>query len=115
MRSELDAMETAELAHLIDQWRDRVIVETTISHLEYLRDQRRPGAVRAHHRENYGGVATDLVLNLQIAVSVSGCFKRLQRLSTCSGASCATQWPTPSNVHWLAAGIRATALAAISL
>lgn len=34
MRSELDAAETAELAELIDQWRDRVIATTTISVLE---------------------------------------------------------------------------------
>jgi hypothetical protein len=34
MRCELDEVETAELAQLIDAWRDRVIVETTISHLE---------------------------------------------------------------------------------
>lgn len=34
MRSELDAAETAELAQLIDQWRDRVIVMTIIPALE---------------------------------------------------------------------------------
>jgi hypothetical protein len=34
MRSELDVTETAELAQLLDQWRDRVIVTTTISALE---------------------------------------------------------------------------------
>lgn len=34
MCSELDSMETAELAQLIDWWRDRVVVATTISHLD---------------------------------------------------------------------------------
>ena len=34
MRSELDARETAELAEMIDQWRDRVIFTTTIAALE---------------------------------------------------------------------------------
>jgi hypothetical protein len=34
MRSELDVAETAELAELIDQWRERVIATTTISALE---------------------------------------------------------------------------------
>jgi hypothetical protein len=34
LRSELDVAETAELAELIDKWRDRVIVTTTISALE---------------------------------------------------------------------------------
>lgn len=34
MRTELDAQETAELAELIDQWRDQVVVQTTISFLE---------------------------------------------------------------------------------
>ena len=34
MRSELDPIETAELAQLIDLWRNRVVIETTISSLE---------------------------------------------------------------------------------
>ncbi|KRR01826.1 hypothetical protein CQ12_13325 [Bradyrhizobium jicamae] len=34
MRTEFDALETAELAELIDQWRDQVVVQTTISLLE---------------------------------------------------------------------------------
>lgn len=34
MRTELDAVETTELAELIDQWRDQVVVQTTISFLE---------------------------------------------------------------------------------
>jgi hypothetical protein len=34
LRTELDALETAELAELIDQWRDQVVVQTTISFLE---------------------------------------------------------------------------------
>ena len=32
--SELDPIETAELAQLIDLWRNRVVIETTISSLE---------------------------------------------------------------------------------
>ena len=34
MRSELDPMETRELVQLLDQWRDRVVVTTTIPFLE---------------------------------------------------------------------------------
>jgi hypothetical protein len=34
MREELDPMETSELAELIDRWRDRMVVETTIPFLE---------------------------------------------------------------------------------
>jgi hypothetical protein len=34
MREELDALETRELAELIDQWRDRIVVTTTIPFLE---------------------------------------------------------------------------------
>jgi hypothetical protein len=34
MRTELDAVETTELVALVDQRRDRVVVETTISALE---------------------------------------------------------------------------------
>jgi hypothetical protein len=34
MRNELDPLETRELAELIDQWRDRIVVRTTISFLE---------------------------------------------------------------------------------
>ena len=34
MRTELDAVETTELVELVDRWRDRVVVETTISSLE---------------------------------------------------------------------------------
>ncbi|WOH68311.1 hypothetical protein [Bradyrhizobium sp. BWA-3-5] len=34
IRTELDAVETKELVELVDQWRDRVVVETTISSLE---------------------------------------------------------------------------------
>lgn len=34
MREELDPKETSELAELIDRWRDRIVVETTISFLE---------------------------------------------------------------------------------
>jgi len=34
MRTEFDAVETTELVQLVGQWRDRVVVETTISSLE---------------------------------------------------------------------------------
>ena len=34
MRAELDVTETTELVELVDRWRDRVVVETTISSLE---------------------------------------------------------------------------------
>jgi hypothetical protein len=34
MRQELDPLETSELAELIDQWRDRIVVRTTIPFLE---------------------------------------------------------------------------------
>jgi hypothetical protein len=34
LRIELDAAETTELAELVDRWRDRIVVETTISALE---------------------------------------------------------------------------------
>jgi hypothetical protein len=34
MRNELDALETRELVELIDQWRDRTVVRTTIPCLE---------------------------------------------------------------------------------
>jgi hypothetical protein len=34
MRQELDPLETRELAELIDQWRDRIVVRTTIPFLE---------------------------------------------------------------------------------
>ena len=34
MRTELDPLETSELAELIDQWRDRIVVRTTIPFLE---------------------------------------------------------------------------------
>ena len=34
MREELDPLETRELAELIDQWRDRIVVTTTIPLLE---------------------------------------------------------------------------------
>jgi hypothetical protein len=34
IRTELEAVETKELVELVDQWRDRVVVETTISSLE---------------------------------------------------------------------------------
>jgi hypothetical protein len=34
MRSELDAIETAKLAQLMDQWRDRIVIQTTIASLE---------------------------------------------------------------------------------
>ena len=34
LREELDPRETSELAELIDRWRDRIVVETTISCLE---------------------------------------------------------------------------------
>ncbi|WFU19092.1 hypothetical protein [Bradyrhizobium sp. CB3481] len=34
MSTELDAVETTELVELVDRWRDRVVVETTISSLE---------------------------------------------------------------------------------
>ena len=34
MRSEFDAIETAELAQLIDQWRDQVVIETAIAFME---------------------------------------------------------------------------------
>ena len=34
MRNELDPLETRELAELIDQWRDRIVVTTTIPFLE---------------------------------------------------------------------------------
>ena len=34
MRNELDPLETRELAELIDQWRDRIVVKTTIPFLE---------------------------------------------------------------------------------
>jgi hypothetical protein len=34
MSQELDPLETRELAELIDQWRDRIVVRTTISFLE---------------------------------------------------------------------------------
>ncbi|MBT1508874.1 hypothetical protein KIP88_00050 [Bradyrhizobium sp. SRL28] len=36
MRNELDPLETTELAELIDQWRDRIVVRTTIPFLELL-------------------------------------------------------------------------------
>jgi hypothetical protein len=34
MRNELDPLETRELAELIDQWRDRIVVKTTVPFLE---------------------------------------------------------------------------------
>jgi hypothetical protein len=34
MRNELDPLETSELAELIDQWRDRIVVRTTVPFLE---------------------------------------------------------------------------------
>jgi hypothetical protein len=34
MRNELDPLETRELAELIDQWRDRIVVRTTVPFLE---------------------------------------------------------------------------------
>jgi hypothetical protein len=34
MRNELDPLETSELAGLLDQWRDRIVVTTTVSFLE---------------------------------------------------------------------------------
>ena len=34
MRNELDPLETSELAELLDQWRDRIVVRTTIPFLE---------------------------------------------------------------------------------
>ena len=34
MSQELDPLETRELAELIDQWRDRIVVTTTIPSLE---------------------------------------------------------------------------------
>ena len=34
MRQELDPLETRELAELVDQWRDRIVVTTTIPFLE---------------------------------------------------------------------------------
>jgi hypothetical protein len=36
LRSELDPLETNELAELLDQWRDRIVVSTTIPFLELL-------------------------------------------------------------------------------
>jgi hypothetical protein len=34
MRQELDPLETRELAELVDRWRDRIVVTTTIPFLE---------------------------------------------------------------------------------
>ena len=34
LREELDPQETSELAELIDRWRDRIVVETTIPFLQ---------------------------------------------------------------------------------
>jgi hypothetical protein len=34
LRNELDPLETSELAGLLDQWRDRIVVTTTIPFLE---------------------------------------------------------------------------------
>ena len=47
-----------------------------------------------------------LVRMIRQPVGVSNAFSAV---NNASGASCATQWPVPSKLHWLAAGISAIA------
>jgi hypothetical protein len=58
LRSELDPMETSELVELIDQWRDRIVVTTTILDLElYATNDDLALSARVHAKMSVGGRA----------------------------------------------------------
>ena len=56
MREELDPMETSELVELLDQWRDRIVVTTTIPFLElYATNDDLALSARVHAKMSVGG------------------------------------------------------------
>ena len=56
MREELDPMETSELVELLDQWRDRIVVTSTIPFLElYATNDDLALSARVHAKMSVGG------------------------------------------------------------